>query len=65
MIAKCFSTIVLFLLPLLAHAQTNPVPGYIISNQGDTIRGVINYRSSEKNGQSCMFMPTNATEYRD
>ena len=62
MIAKCFSTIVLFLLPLLAHAQTNPVPGYIISNQGDTIRGVINYRSSEKNGQSCMFMPTNATQ---
>lgn len=51
-----------FTLPL--SAQVNPQRGYILTNEGDTIRGTIDFRSETKNAQSCRFKADNASEYR-
>jgi len=32
----------------MTMAQTNPKPGYVIKNNGDTIRGNIDFRTNEK-----------------
>jgi hypothetical protein len=37
----------------LAYAQVNPKQGYIITNEGDTIRGTIDYRSDVRNAREC------------
>ena len=34
-------------------AQVNPKQGYIITNEGDTIRGTIDYRSDVRNAREC------------
>lgn len=39
----------------IAMAQTNPKPGYVITNNGDTIRGVIDFRTNEKLSKQCDF----------
>ena len=39
---------ILFLSATVASSQTNPKPGYIIANEGDTVRGNIDYRTNEK-----------------
>ena len=50
-----------FLFVLLAFsataimAQTNPKPGYIITNNGDTIRGTIDFLSNKKLSRQCVF----------
>ena len=36
-------------------AQTNPKPGYIITNSGDTIRGILDFRTNEKLSKQCEF----------
>ena len=36
-------------------AQTNPKPGYVIKNNGDTIRGNIDFRTNEKLSKQCVF----------
>ncbi len=36
-------------------AQTNPKPGYIITNAGDTIRGTIDFRTNEILSKKCVF----------
>lgn len=54
--------LLLFTLPI--SAQVNPQRGYILTNEGDTIRGTIDFRSETKNAQSCRFKADNASEYR-
>jgi len=49
--------LLLFTLPI--SAQVNPQRGYILTNEGDTIRGTIDSRSETKNAQSCRFKADN------
>lgn len=51
-----------FTLPI--SAQVNPQRGYILTNEGDTICGTIDFRSEAKNAQSCRFKADNTSEYR-
>lgn len=39
----------------IAMAQTNPKPGYVITNNGDTIKGIIDFRTNEKLSRQCDF----------
>ncbi|MBR5688607.1 MAG: hypothetical protein IKX36_11730, partial [Prevotella sp.] len=39
----------------VATAQTNPKPGYVITNNGDTVRGVIDFRTNERLSRQCDF----------
>ena len=43
-------------------AQTNPKSGYVITNTGDTIRGIIDFRSNEKLSKQCMFWANGGSE---
>lgn len=36
-------------------AQTNPKSGYVITNSGDTIRGIIDLRTNERLSKQCKF----------
>ena len=40
---------------LETFGQRNPVDGYIITNQNDTVRGTVDYRTAEENCISCHF----------
>ncbi|MCJ8211943.1 PorT family protein [Mucilaginibacter sp. RS28] len=40
-------TALLLLLPCLVYAQANYQPGFIVKTNGDTLRGVINYREND------------------
>ena len=42
-------------------AQTNPKSGYVITNTGDTIRGIIDFRSNEKLSKQCDFYANDGT----
>lgn len=59
--------IILFGLSVLfatvAMAQTNPKQGYIITNNGDTIRGNIDFRTNEKLSKQCDFGANGGSEY--
>ena len=46
----------------MTMAQTNPKSGYIITNNGDTVRGVIDYRTNEKLSKQCVFWPGGGSE---
>ena len=37
------------------HAQSDYRPGFIITNEGDSIAGQIDYRATAKNLNSCLF----------
>ena len=43
-------------------AQTNPKPGYIITNDGDTVRGIIDFRTNEKLSKQCDFWANGGSE---
>lgn len=47
-----------------ANAQTNPKPGFIITNANDTIYGMIDYRSDAKNAYECQFQKEGDAKYR-
>ena len=47
-----------------AGAQTNPKPGFIITNENDTIYGTIDYCSDAKNAYECLFLKEGETAYR-
>ena len=42
------TTVLLAISAIVTMAQTNPKPGYVIKNNGDTIRGNIDFRTNEK-----------------
>lgn len=44
-----------FLFPLGIMAQSDYTPGYIVKNNGDTVRGLLLLRSPKKNCQKCVF----------
>lgn len=44
-------------------AQTNPQPGYIITNENDTIRGTIDYLSDTRNMYTCHFRADEAQDF--
>ena len=46
----------------MAMAQVNPKSGVIITNSGDTIRGVIDFRTNEKLSKECEFWAEGKTE---
>ena len=43
-------------------AQTNPKSGYVITNTGDTINGIIDFRTNEKLSKQCMFWANGGNE---
>lgn len=47
-----------------ASAQMNPKPGFIITNENDTIFGTIDYRSDAKNAYECLFQKEGETTFR-
>lgn len=62
---KQFSlTIFILLTAVTAAAQRNPVEGYIITNQNDTIQGVIDYRTTAENCVSCFFKTAGEADFR-
>lgn len=64
MIRNRYITIIMLFFPLCVFAQVNPQRGYILTNEGDTIRGTIDFRSETKNAQSCRFKADSTSEYR-
>jgi len=73
---KYVHLILLFLImSKIILAQENYVKGYIITNNNDSITGMINFKTDEQNGQSCrfklsetapeqLFLPGDILEYR-
>lgn len=57
------TSVVMLILALTANAQVNPVEGYIITNQNDTVRGMIDLRTNEINASQCLFKANSASEY--
>ena len=55
---------VLCLLPMQMSAQVNPKEGYIITNEGDTVRGTINYLKDEENAKACQFKKAGEHTYK-
>ena len=45
-------------------AQVNPKAGYIITNEGDTVHGTIDYRSDTRNSRTCDFKADGAESFR-
>ena len=56
--------IICFLCALSAMAQVNPKAGYIITNEGDTVHGTIDYRSDTRNSRTCDFKADGAESFR-
>ena len=47
----------ILLLPVFVFAQSNYKPGYVIVNQGDTLRGYIDYKEWNSTPESINFKP--------
>ena len=62
---KQISTFVMLLGILPLKAQIDPQAGYIITNENDTLRGIIDYRTDAKNSRSCLFVADGETEYKE
>lgn len=52
---KPLLTLLFLCLFIAVKAQTNFLPGYIITNEGDTLKGLIDYRSDARNARKCEF----------
>ena len=46
-----------------ASAQVNPQTGYVITNNGDTIHGTIDYLTDAKNARTCLFRKNGESEF--
>lgn len=62
---KLVTAIGLLFTAVSVTAQTNPKAGYIITNDNDTLRGTIDYRTAARNARSCSFMADGETEYKE
>ena len=60
-LVPCF--VLMALLAVSAHAQTNPKAGYIITNSNDTVRGTIDYRTNARNSHNCLFKAEGNAEF--
>lgn len=61
---KLFAATALLCAALPAAAQMNPKAGYIITNEGDTIHGTVDYLSAAKNAQACRFQKQGDAVFR-
>lgn len=52
----------LFLCASYLMAQTNPQPGFIITNSGDTIRGILDFRTNAVLSKKCVFKANGDSE---
>ena len=59
---KTFILCSLFFSVALSMAQTNPQPGYIITNAGDTIGGTIDFRTNDMLSKQCVFWANGESE---
>ena len=57
------ATLLLAFASTAVFAQRNPVPGYIITNENDTIYGTLDYLSDEENCRSCFFKRNGSEEF--
>lgn len=48
-----------------SFAQTNPKSGYIITQERDTINGILDYRTDARNARSCLFMAEGDSLYKE
>ncbi|MBO4590455.1 MAG: hypothetical protein J5698_05740 [Bacteroidaceae bacterium] len=48
----------------LSMAQTNPKPGYIVTNEGDTIRGMVDFRTNDIMSKRCDFQANGEGEFK-
>lgn len=60
---KKIITACLLLICIVASAQKNPQQGFIITNANDTVYGMIDYLSVEKNNRQCLFCKDGETQY--
>ena len=49
-------------MPLMA--QVNPKSGYIITNSGDTIRGILDFRTNDMLSKKCVFQAHGESEFK-
>ena len=52
---KMIMFVMLAISQAVTMAQTNPKPGFIITNNGDTVRGILDFRTNEKLSKQCTF----------
>ena len=57
-----FTVVLLAVFAAVAMAQTNPKPGFIITNNGDTIRGIVDFRTNEMLSKKCVFQANGESE---
>ena len=57
-------TFVLLCCSITAMAQKNPMAGYIVTNENDTVTGTIDYLSGNKMAWSCQFCRDGETTFR-
>ena len=60
---RFFSIAIALFVSLVTNAQVNPKEGFIITNQKDTIYGMIEYRTNPINAEQCVFKANDASEY--
>ena len=60
---RVFAMTCMLCLSMCSFAQKNPVAGYIITLQGDTINGTIDFLSRGKSALACLFKADNEDEY--
>ena len=51
-------------LPMQLAAQVNPQKGYIITNDEDTIHGIIDYLTDARNAKACLFQKEGEKGYK-
>lgn len=61
---KMLSTVLLAAC-MAAGAQVNPKEGYIITLQGDTIHGTVDYRTEAINARKCRFLAQGEQQFRE
>ncbi|GAB6011381.1 hypothetical protein [Viscerimonas tarda] len=59
---KILITLLLFSSLILANAQSNYKAGYVITNNNDTLKGLIDFRSDEANAKICKFKTSETAE---
>ena len=62
-IMRIISIAIAFFVSMVTNAQVNTKEGFIITNQKDTIYGMIDYRTNTVNAQQCLFKAKDAADY--
>jgi len=60
--AKVLSVFLFLIYPAFLNAQTNFIPGFIITNEQDTVYGYIDYRGDKRNAEYCSFRLDQSTK---